>query len=123
MTAAADMKLTEEEVSVQGETHQVQVPGLGNVVSTFAFAGSSNTQAKKLNITGLHLTSATPSVVIVQPRQSDNQDHNWGDEFAVQVISTTNTSVLCLIRRLDGASGWGQNLRLDLLIVDQTNNP
>jgi hypothetical protein len=123
MTTSADIKLTEEEVSVQGVTHQVQVPGLGNVVSTFALAGSSNTQVKKLNITGLHLTSATPSVVIVQPRQSDNQDHNWGDEFAVQVISTTSTSVLCLIRRVDAASGWGQNLRLDLVIVDQTHNP
>jgi hypothetical protein len=59
----------------------------------------------------------------VQPRQSDNPDHYWGDEFAVQVISMTSTSVLCLIRRLDATSGWGQNLRLDLVIVDQSHNP
>ena len=61
------------------------VPGLGNVVATFVIAGSSSTQQLSLTITGLHLTTATPAVVLLQPRQSANQDFGFPDEFAVQV--------------------------------------
>ena len=39
-------------------------------------------------------------------------------EFAVQVISTSATELLVLIRRLDTNAGWGQELRLDIFIVD-----
>jgi hypothetical protein len=121
--------------SVQDETRAVdieqaadiviraQVPGLGNVVATNVLAGSSNTPGLRFTITGLNLTTNTPAVVMIQPRQGDNQDSGFPDEFVVQVISTTSSSILCRILRIDTNSGWGQNLRLDMFIVDSVVNP
>ena len=95
------------------------VPGLGNVVATFCtIKGGSPTQELLVTITGLKLTTSTPAVVLVQPRQSVNQNLGHSDEFAVQVISTSTTQVVVLVRRLDTNSGWAQELRLDLFIVD-----
>jgi hypothetical protein len=99
------------------------VPGLGNVVATFCIAGSSSTQDLLLTITGLNLTTDTPAVVLLQPRQAANQDFGFPDEFAVQVIDTSATELLVRIQRLDGNSGWGQDLRLDIFIVDSVINP
>ena len=99
------------------------VPGLGNVVATFCIAGSSQDQDLLLTITGLNLTTDTPAVVLLQPRQSANQDFGFPDEFAVQVIDTSATELLVRIQRLDSSSGWGQDLRLDIFIVDSVVNP
>jgi hypothetical protein len=99
------------------------VPGLGNVVATFCLAGSSSTQDLLLTITGLSLTTDTPAAVLIQTRQSANQDFGFTDEFAVQVIDTSATELLVRIHRLDQNSGWGQDLRLDLFIVDSVVNP
>ena len=42
----------------------------------------------------------------------------FSDEFAVQVISTTQNQITGRVQRLDNPnSGWGQNLRLDFLII------
>lgn len=99
------------------------IPGLGNVVATFCVAGSSPTQQLLLTITGLNLRTATPAVVLLQPRQSVNQDFGFPDQFAVQVIDTSATQLLVRILRLDSNSGWGQELRLDIFIVDSVINP
>jgi hypothetical protein len=95
------------------------VPGLGNVSAGFAFAGSSTTQGLRLTITGLSLGTSNPRVVLLQSRQSDNQEHNWSDEFDIQVITTAPDRIRCRILRTDNpnAGGWGQNLRIDFLIV------
>jgi hypothetical protein len=99
------------------------VPGLGNVVATFCIAGSSSTQDLLLTMTGLNLTTDTPAAVLIQTRQSLNQNFGFTDEFAVQVIDTSETEILVRIHRLDQNSGWGQDLRLDLFIVDSVVNP
>ena len=99
------------------------VPGLGNAVATYAILGSSSSQELKVRIAGLSLTTDTPAVVMLQPRQSANQDFGYHDEFAVQVIDTSRSELLVLIRRLDLNSGWGQQLRLDIFIVDSVINP
>jgi hypothetical protein len=133
MTTAAPAKETSRTVSVQDmRVYPVGQPPagvapraatLGNVVATWCLAGSSPSQQLTLNIIGFALTTNTPSTVLVQPRQSDNQDHNYPDEFAVQVITTSATEMLVRIRRLDSNSGWGQDLRLDIFIVDDVANP
>lgn len=99
------------------------IPGLGNVVSTFALAGPCDTNELKLSIVGLQLTTANPAVVLMQPRQNDNADFGFPDEFAVIVNTTSADHLLVTIKRLDGDSGWAQNLRVDMLIIDQVNNP
>jgi len=99
------------------EAHAV-VPGLGNVTATSVTVPPSASQELLVVVTGLSLTTATPAVVLVQPRQAVNQNMGWSDEYAVQVITTSKTEIQVLVRRLDLNSGWGQNLRLDLFIVD-----
>jgi hypothetical protein len=99
------------------------VGALGNVVATWCIAGSSSTQTLNLFIGGLALTTNTPSTVLLQPRQSANQDFGYPDEFAVQLITTSANELLVRIRRLDNNSGWGQDLRLDIFIVDDVANP
>ncbi len=94
------------------------VPGLGNVTATSVTLPPSASQEMLVVVNGLNLTTNTPRVVLVQPRQGVNQNLNWSDEYAVQVITTSKTEIQVLVRRLDMNSGWGQNLRLDFLIVD-----
>jgi hypothetical protein len=94
------------------------VPGLGNVTATTVTLPPSAGQEMLVVVNGLNLTTSTPRVVLVQPRQAVNQNLGWSDEYAVQVITTSKTQIQVLVRRLDVNSGWGQNLRLDLLIVD-----
>jgi hypothetical protein len=117
--------------------HQVSVPAQGvgshrtfgqqldHVTFGFAIVGSSPTPGLRFTITGLSLNNplpATPSVVLFQPRQSLNDDNNnWPDEFAVQVIATAQDHILGRVLRLDshsGQPGWGQDLRLDFLIIE-----
>jgi hypothetical protein len=52
-------------------------------------------------VKGLSLTTDTPAVVLVQPRQAVNQNMGWSDEYAVQVITTSKTEIQILVRRLD----------------------
>ena len=94
------------------------VPGLGNVTATSVTLPPSANQEMLVVVNGLNLTTNTPRVVLVQPRQAVNQDLGWSDEYAVQVITTSKTEIRVLVRRLDVNSGWGQDLRLDFLIVD-----
>lgn len=128
MTTTAPATETSRTVSVQGVRSfplgqpggmvGAPDPGLGNFVSAWVVAQPCPTPYLNLTIVGFQLTTDTPAVVLVQPRQSANQDFGFPDEFAVQVITTSATEILVRIRRLDSDSGWGQDLRLDLFIVD-----
>lgn len=94
------------------------VPGLGNVTATSVTVPPTTSQELLVVVKGLSLTTDTPAVVLVQPRQAVNQNKGWPDEYAVQVITTSKTEIQVLVRRLDLNSGWGQSLRLDFFIVD-----
>ena len=72
-----------------------------------------------LSITGLSLTTDVPATVLLQPRQNTNQNFGFPDQFNVMVITTARNQMLVRIERADANGGWGQDLRLDLLIVDQ----
>ena len=118
---SAEDAVTEAEAAVQisEETAaEAVVPGLGNVTAAFALAGSSSTNSLIFTITGFSLTTDRPRVVQLQPRQGDNQNFGFPDQFAVQLITTARTNIVCRIRRLDDSGGWGQNLRLDVFVVD-----
>jgi hypothetical protein len=101
----------------------VPVPGLGNVTVFSADVGSNPTNTDLgVTVFGLNFTTAIPSVVLLQPRQNTNQNFQFPDQFAVQVITTSAVSIEFLIRRIDGGSatplGWGQDLRIDMLVID-----
>jgi hypothetical protein len=100
------------------EAHAV-VPGLGNVTATTVTLQQGSPGPQLLVVVqGLNLTTGTPTVVLVQPRQSVNQNKGFSDEFTTQVITTSKTEIQVLVRRVDANSGWGQHLRLDFFIVD-----
>ena len=115
---AQDLRVLSLGQRAGGAEAHVVVPGLGNVTATSVTVPPSASQELLVVVTGLSLTTATPAVVLVQPRQAVNQNMGWSDEYAVQVITTSKTEIQVLVRRLDLNSGWGQNLRLDLFIVD-----
>ena len=94
------------------------VPGLGKVTAMSVALTPSASQELLVTVNGLNLTTKTPRVVLVQPRQAVNQNLGWSDVYAVQVITTSETEIQVLVRRLDASSGWGQDLRLDFFIVD-----
>jgi hypothetical protein len=121
--ASATVSVQDMQVFSLGERPAVAeahaaVPGLGNVTVTSVTLPPSASQEMLVVVNGLNLTTNTPTVVLVQPRQAVNQNLGWSDEYAVQVITTSKTEIQVLVRRLDVNSGWGQNLRLDFLIVD-----
>jgi hypothetical protein len=115
---AQDVRVISLGQQVGGAEAHAAVPGLGNVTATSVTLPPSASQDLLVAVQGLHLTTATPAVVLVQPRQAVNQSLGWSDEYAVQVITTSKTEIQVLVRRLDLNSGWGQNLRLDILIID-----
>jgi len=70
---------------------------------------------------GLGFPSSNPRLVQCQTRNSPLQPTSFPDQFGCQVIGTRPGSVTVRIRRLDDgttSSGWGQDLRLNLLIVN-----
>jgi hypothetical protein len=98
---------------------QAVVQGLGNVTATtITVQQGSPSQEMLVVVQGLNLATATPMVVLVQPRQSVNQNQGFSDEFVTQVITTSKTEIQVLVRRVDKNAGWGQHLRLDFFIVD-----
>ncbi len=69
-------------------------------------------------VTGFDIAES-PTVVLCQARQMDNLDHGWSDQFVIQVIETGKTFVRIRVRRIDSnAKGWGQRLRVDILVIN-----
>jgi hypothetical protein len=118
MSADEDVTEVAPQSAAQEVTARAAVPSLGNVHFEGYSVGPSTTNNRKYLFGGFNLTTDRPRVVLVQPRQGDNQDFNFPDQFAVQVITTSRTRILCAVRRIDSDAGWGQNLRLDLFVVD-----
>lgn len=98
-------------------------PWLGNVTSTYAFIGSSVTQQKVITITNLNFGTSSPAAISCQPRQSAPYLSTiYHDTFACQVVTTGNNFIQVRVQRLDQATGWGQNLRLDFIVFSKVNN-
>ena len=72
----------------------------------------------------LGFTNPSPRLVLCQTRNHPAEFVNYSDQFACQVIGTNlqdNGSVWVRIRRMDDgttSSSWGQNLQINLLIVN-----
>ena len=95
---------------------QVGTEAIGNVTYWRVTAGSS-TGDLLLTITGLNLATPSPWTTVFQSRQTDNVDHGWPDQFAIQVIRTSQTFILVRIRSLDiPGSGLGQQLGLNFIV-------
>lgn len=71
-------------------------------------------------------TVPRPIIVQLQPRQSDNEDFGFPDQFALTVIETDFDFVRFRVRRLDANAnpiGWGQDLQVDIFCIDDGTEP
>jgi len=91
------------------------------------FAGSCTVGPSNSDVifkcTGWNFKSSYPPQVFLQARQNSNQnlDFGWTDQFCLQVIETARDFVRFRVRRMDdgtSSSGWGQNLRVDIFVID-----
>ncbi|MBC8555372.1 MAG: hypothetical protein H8D23_37635 [Candidatus Brocadiales bacterium] len=75
-----------------------------------------------IKCTGWNFSTLKPGTVICQARQETNNDHDWPDQFAIQVIETGKDFVKIRIRRIDKCAdespGWAQLLRVDIMVND-----
>ena len=123
-TAQDVKKFSLQTHSIDGKTvtpNSSYVPGAGFITSTWVDLGSSSTQDYILTVYGLNLSTNSPASISCQPRQNWNYDYGFPDQFACQVVTTAWDHIVVRVRRLDGI-GWGQDLRLDLIIFDWVNN-
>ena len=58
-----------------------------------------------------------PRVIFCQGHRDDNQEHNFPGVFAFQVVVTTQCSAWIRIPRLNSFSDWGQEHRVDAMII------
>ncbi len=79
-----------------------------------------------IKCTGWNFKTPRPGTVICQARQDENVDHDWPDQFGVQVIETGKDFVKIRIRRIDKCAdespGWAQCLRIDIIVNDWTTS-
>ena len=75
-----------------------------------------------IKCTGWDFSTPKPGTVICQARQEENVDHDWPDQFAVQVVETGKDFIKIRVRRIDKCAdespGWAQNLRIDIIVND-----
>ena len=104
---ARDVKVFPLGIAGSAERPDADVPGLGNVVTTFVDVGPNNTGDLLLTITGLRsLTTDVPATFLLQPRQNANQNFGFPDQFNVVVITTARNQMLVPIERADANGGW-----------------
>ena len=76
-----------------------------------------------VDITGLGKVSDIASIYL-QTQQFQNSDLSYKDQFALQVISVDQqvpqTTIRVRVRRLDQDTGWAQQLRISILVIDPT---
>ncbi|MGH2493779.1 MAG: hypothetical protein ACRDIV_03660 [Ktedonobacteraceae bacterium] len=83
--------------------------------------GGSPENNLTVDITGMGKVSDLASIYL-QTQQFQNSDLNYTDEFALQVISVDQqvpqTTIRVRVRRVDQDSGWAQQLRISILVID-----
>src|SRR4051812_10376223 len=122
---AQAQQATERVEEVQAQSQQINGPRapIGNLNQLFT--GVCRVGPRTTDViftcTGIGFSSASPRAVFCQLRNSPTDPTAYPDQFACQVIRTGIGSVTVRIRRIDdgtGPSGWGQNLYLNLFIVN-----
>jgi len=85
--------------------------------------GGSPENGLTVDITGLGKVSDIASIYL-QTQQFQNAELNYKDQFVLQVISVDQqvpqTTIRVRVRRVDQDTGWAQQLRISILVVDPT---
>jgi hypothetical protein len=107
----------------KGAAPEAFVPGLGNVDIGIVDVGSWPGPVE-FTVTGVGFGAPTPFLILVHPRQNqftDNRNNEFPDQFATQVINASFGDITILITRIDPdneGEGWGQDLELDIFVVE-----
>jgi hypothetical protein len=120
MTGLAQARVAADEIAVEEFSENVITPQAINPRRFFSSVCRVGPRGGDTLLTcfGLGFTSPNPRIVLCQTRNSPNEPVNFPDQFACQVIRTDPGSVQVRIRRLDApGAGWGQDLHLNLLVV------
>ena len=76
-----------------------------------------------VDITGLGKISDIAAIYL-QTQQFQNADLDYQDQFALQVVSVDQqvpqTTIRLRVHRVDQDTGWAQQLRISILVVDPT---
>ena len=76
-----------------------------------------------VDITGLGKVSDIAAIYL-QTQQFQNADLGYRDQFVLQVVSVDQqlpqTTIRVRVRRIDQDTGWAQQLRISILVVDPT---
>ena len=76
-----------------------------------------------VDITGLGKVSDIATIYL-QTQQFMNSDLGYSDQFALQIISVDQqvpqTTIRVRVRRVDQDTGWAQQLRISILVIDPT---
>ena len=90
-----------------------------NVVAASVIVGNSPANTLTVTATGIDAVpdgSYSPGYVFLQARQRQDEPE-YPDEFALQVIQVWGDSVTFQVKRLDAPIGWGQQLQVDILFL------
>jgi hypothetical protein len=99
------------------------LPTLADVCIGIAAVGPASGPVL-LECEGWSFNSSRPQLIMIQPRQNQftqNQETNFPDQFATQVMATESDSITILISRVDPrgeGQGWAQDLELDIFVVE-----
>jgi hypothetical protein len=122
------MKVEERDVSVELSRGQANLTGFGPILYgnglVGPFAGGSYLLIK-FNLSP-PFSVARPHIIHFQPRQSENTDYRWPEQFNIMITETSRDFVKASIMRMDGfqvGTGWGQNLMVDVIVVDDGQEP
>ena len=85
--------------------------------------GGSPENNLTVDITGMGKVSDIAAIYL-QTQQFQNSDLSYNDQFALQVVSVDQqvpqTTIRVRVRRLDQNTGWAQQLRISILVIDPT---
>jgi len=104
-------------LATPSKSSSARANAIGDVLYGTATFGPSNRQNVLWGLS-MNLATDNPYVVILQARQGDNQDFNFPDTFDLQVVTTSASLITFRVRRSDADAGWGQNLRIDVMVFE-----
>lgn len=126
MTNVAQAQVLEKAQVVERDKARAEVPPQQEFVDPSRFyTGVCTVGPRSSDVIftcfGIGFPSASPRSVHCQLRNSSTDRTAYPDQFSCQVVSTSVGSVTVRIRRMDdgtGSSAWGQDLRMNLFIVN-----
>jgi hypothetical protein len=82
--------------------------------------GSRDSELTVSVVDNIGITSPQPVQIFLQTQQRDDNERNYPDAFALQVVVANDQELRFRVRRVDASPphGWGQGLQIHVLMTD-----